>query len=80
MREKEVREAIRAHNLSVEEQLRIRLAPGGGGIVCSKGGRRLQRHEHYLHIVAAAGCCRAPRSGPCVKTKESVNLADSVFF
>ena len=48
--------AIRVHNLLVEETLKIRLVPGDRGIVCSKGRRRLQSHELYLHIVAGGVC------------------------
>ena len=50
-----VREAIQVHNLAVEQPLRVLLAPGDGGVVCSEGGRRLQRHDLYLSIVAG-GC------------------------
>ena len=49
-----VREAIRVHNESVEEPLRVGLAPGDG-IVCGEGRRRLQRHDLYLRIAARGG-------------------------
>ena len=46
-----VREAIRVHNLSVEDPLKIQLLDQG--ILCGEGKRLLQRHELYICIVSA---------------------------
>ena len=56
MREEEVRKAIRAHNLSVEEPLRIRLAPGDRSIVCSAtgGGASHSRRGRRLVVLSRA--------------------------
>ena len=51
LRSLSVREAIRVHNLSAEDPLKIRLLDEG--ILCGEGKSPLRCHELYRRIVSA---------------------------